>query len=804
MATKLRDLLAATPAGVTKFAVEMPDRQQIEQDFGHMAFQFLRDRAPALLPSMIGFEVVEQEPDGSRAVGIFGFNIGQSFWYVPCFFTNNQIKGMDLLYSVDKSSFVPLQEPWINHLLNRQMIELGEGANNKVMKTIENPNFDFLTGPPASPKSASQWLADVKQDWEKLGGDIARRVNSDPEFKEALAGAIASMTGKALEIEKRATPLIEFLKNVGGPAAVATVLRTFENPAFLKAACAFYDYRDLMIADFDPQAFPKQAQVKVRVVTETESPDYDRPATAEQKTKIVRDGFTIVDDRPPEDHTELYAIDYERQIFNPTEGGKYRLILRDGTQTPVNILYPTFRGSRPGMVVVVSPDNSRYMTCDASDLHLQSLQPEDEAKEAKNSLYEKGIAVNDMKLGEEYVLVDELQKNCSLPFRVNSSTKQDGNLVKICVHWHDYPTFRSPRPWKNQESEIGSCYNPGVQHQPVDWYSVNIAPVDRAGKLQLSSTGQFIVPTKSWKAVKLGDRDGRDDKSYLTPASRVDIDELMTKAGCHRLAIASDGSEFSFRLDGELDMQQLGYKSASIRLVGIYGLQPADAETLLREAAAQQCARRLIKVGQVVMQPPPPQWIGTDPLIGTQVMTPQELLIYGQTIGAPAQKQYTGPGSGFNLGGDATTQQMAGAQPETQGPGPTGGQGGLAQLGGQPGGGAPQLPPDVQALAQQAAQTGQGQVFDHGVIGGLSRTYDVSSAVDSYVPELLKAVDRLGRLLFLFYWKNTEFAERYGSKDMTDLEDEMRSVFKNLGDLVLKLRQKSIDGQEGEFISAEG
>ena len=48
MATKLRDLLAATPAGVTKFAVEMPDRQQIEQDFGHMAFQFLRDRAPAL------------------------------------------------------------------------------------------------------------------------------------------------------------------------------------------------------------------------------------------------------------------------------------------------------------------------------------------------------------------------------------------------------------------------------------------------------------------------------------------------------------------------------------------------------------------------------------------------------------------------------------------------------------------------------------------------------------------------------------------------------------------------------------
>lgn len=801
MATKLRDLLAETPAGVTKFAVEMPDRQQIEQDFGHMAFQFLRDRAPALLPHMIGFEVVEQEPDGSRAVGIFGFNLGQSFWYVPCFFTNNQIKGMDLLYSVDKSSFVPLQEPWINHLLNRQMIELGEGASSKVMKTIENPNFDFLTGPPASPKSAAQWQAEAKQEWAKLGGDIARRIDTDPEFKEALAGAIASMTGKALEVEKKATPLTDFLQNVGGPAAVATVLRTFENPAFLKAACAFYDHRDLMIAEFNPAILPKQAQAKVRVVTETETSDYGRPMTPEQKTKIVRDGFTIIDDRPPEAHTEMYAVDYERQIFNPTEGGKYRLILRDGTQTPVYVLYPSFRGSRPGMVVVVSPDKDRYMTCYASDLHLQHLQPEEEAKEAKNSLYEKGVDVNDMKLGESYVLVDELQKNCSLPFKVQSSTKQDGDLVKVCVRWYDYPTYRSPRPWHGEPSEIGSQYNPGVRHQPVDWYSVSIAPVDRAGKLQLTSTGQFLVPTKSWKAVKLAERN--DENGYLTPASRVDIDELMTKAGCHRLAVTSDGIEFSFRLDGELDMQQLGYKSASIRLVGVYGLQPADAETLLKEAARQHNARRLIKVGQVVMQPPPPQWIGTDPLIGTQVMTPQELLIYGQTIGAPAQKQYTGPGSGFNLGGDATTQQMAGAQPETQGPGPAAGQGGLAQLGGQPGG-APQLPADVQSLAQQAAQTGQGRVFDHGVIGGLSRVYDVSSAIDSYVPELLKAVDRLGRILFLFYWKNTEFAERYGSQDMTDLEDEMRAVFKNLGNLVLKLRQKSIDGQDGEFVASEG
>ena len=385
---------------------------------------------------------------------------------------------------------------------------------------------------------------------------------------------------------------------------------------------------------------------------------------------------------------------------------------------------------------------------------------------------------------------------------MKSTTKQGGDLVKIHVSWHTYPSYNSPRPFKGMECEIGKCYNPGTGHQTVDWYDIDITPTDRSGKLMVTSSGQFIVPTKSWKAVELGDRDTDDNKNYLTPASRVDIDEMMTKAGCHRLAVASDGSEFAIRLDGMNDMQQLGYKSASIRLVAVYGLTPTDAETLLKDAAANRRARRLIKVGQVVFQPPPPQQVGTDPLIGTQVLTPQELLMYGQTIGAPAQKQYTGPGSGFNLGGDATTQQMAGAQPESEGPAAASGHGGLGQLGGGPGGGQ-QLPPDVQQLAQQAAQTGQSQVFDHGVIGGLSRTYDVSSAIDSYVPELLKAVDRLGRILFLFYWKNADFAERYGSQDMTDLEDEMRAVFKNLGDLVLKLRQKSIDGQEGEFVKTE-
>ena len=56
---KLANLLATAPASLIKDAdVESPDEAQLESDFASMAFVFLRDRAPALMPYLLGFEVV--------------------------------------------------------------------------------------------------------------------------------------------------------------------------------------------------------------------------------------------------------------------------------------------------------------------------------------------------------------------------------------------------------------------------------------------------------------------------------------------------------------------------------------------------------------------------------------------------------------------------------------------------------------------------------------------------------------------------------------------------------------------------
>ena len=78
--TKFNALLARAPESFIKdAAIESPDEVQLENDFANMAFAFLQDRAPKLIPYLLGFEVVDREEDGSKAIGIFGFKVGEDY-----------------------------------------------------------------------------------------------------------------------------------------------------------------------------------------------------------------------------------------------------------------------------------------------------------------------------------------------------------------------------------------------------------------------------------------------------------------------------------------------------------------------------------------------------------------------------------------------------------------------------------------------------------------------------------------------------------------------------------------------------
>jgi hypothetical protein len=57
----------------------------------------------------------------------------------------------------------------------------------------------------------------------------------------------------------------------------------------------------------------------------------------------------------------------------------------------------------------------------------------------------------------------------------------------------------------------------------------------------------------------------------------------------------------------------------------------------------------------------------------------------------------------------------------------------------------------------------------------------------------MKGMDRIGRILFSFYWHGEEMQDRYGKKDMPELEESLRNAFEAVGDVVLFLKQKTVE-----------
>jgi hypothetical protein len=96
----------------------------------------------------------------------------------------------------------------------------------------------------------------------------------------------------------------------------------------------------------------------------------------------------------------------------------------------------------------------------------------------------------------------------------------------------------------------------------------------------------------------------------------------------------------------------------------------------------------------------------------------------------------------------------------------------------------------------------QRENLDLSVISSLLRSMNDDSLVDRWLPDLLVGMDRLGRLLFTFYWHGDRFEDRYGKRDMPELEDSLRNAFEMVGDVVIFLQQKTVRANPEESLRA--
>jgi hypothetical protein len=106
---------------------------------------------------------------------------------------------------------------------------------------------------------------------------------------------------------------------------------------------------------------------------------------------------------------------------------------------------------------------------------------------------------------------------------------------------------------------------------------------------------------------------------------------------------------------------------------------------------------------------------------------------------------------------------------------------------------------DTFGTVNDAAHTGQKEVFDASVLSSLIKTQSPTDLVDKFLPTITAAMDRLGRLLFLIFWHYEKFDERYGEQDLSEFIDNLKSTFERLGEVIIFAKRRTMSGDPAYY-----
>jgi hypothetical protein len=113
----------------------------------------------------------------------------------------------------------------------------------------------------------------------------------------------------------------------------------------------------------------------------------------------------------------------------------------------------------------------------------------------------------------------------------------------------------------------------------------------------------------------------------------------------------------------------------------------------------------------------------------------------------------------------------------------------------------PEGSPNPQMIAQQinpqmadaAGELGNAGIFDMATMSMMAASPVLHEIISTYVPNLEKAVDNLGRILLTLWMQEGDVKQTIGDLEYTTLEDRLRTVFKGLGELVIKINRNAVN-----------
>lgn len=718
-----------------KIGNSSPDKQ-FEQSFFQLAFQRLEEKLYNLLPYLVGFEVVNKSPDGLKALGVFGFKSDNNqMLFVPAFFINGDVKGVDILYSKNNEQFYPLTEDFAEMFLKDDSTGMGKPSyesEQKIKQDMPTMDLQSLVRPPRTGKVSYASVIDfVEQADNKIKVAFYNWFKDDVDFSEAVL--------KYYPVEKIAKAI--------APKSTKKVL----------------------------------PMTSVKVYSKT---DDLTDLTDSQRQEVYQKGKIIVDSRPDEQKSKFGLFNYPSKFTNPTDSGFYNYLTSSGSLRYALILthpmglishYPT------NDAIIIDLDaakDGQAYSAKVSDIFVKGKYIIKEFSEVLSGMTDPAEAKPSY--DDTYVLINDKFAS-TIPFTITMNFKDDNGMRRIGIE----PAYLSSkesglvgyRSNKKTNSFYSSEAKPNkftlvMTKKPGDKleYDHDAIYVPKGFKLLPITLDYTPVPyphsegatEESYKKRDEENRHRRESYTRGKPGSKSSLLGALREESIYPLTVSSNGSEY-FLSVAQAKKKYDNAINVKIAMVAELGLDEKQAEELL-EGFKPHVTNK--KDGYIKFA-----------YTGDNSFSPWDPAGYSNQLGQPT---YDGIGHAEVMQtGDGYTQDPTrmglGGMPEIEGHGPQGQGGRQAAI----------------DQASQLAQSGQKEIFDTHTIATLAKYVSPDSKVTSYTPDFVSCLDKLGRMLFLVRWETDKFEQMYGRSELPELVELLTNVFNNLGDLVIFLKRKS-------------
>lgn len=733
----------------------MPETNEtmLEQTFSDLAFATLRDKAPALVDYLLGFQMIKSEQEGKRAVGLFGLEIDGKVYYVPVFFLSGEVRGMDSIYSVDSDLFVPLTEDWQNSLINKQSVTVGDvNMKDRASRGVAVPNYTRLKTIPSGHGGINLKLSSAAIEKMQITDDVEGYVS----LPDGLASA--GLTGQfKVALEK--------------------------HPKLLEAFRQFYDVADLYTPPVQAKVAAESPVTVINTITDAGVKDM----TDEQRQAVLAGGIAVIDKRPEVAKSRTYASETRQTLENPTIGSIYDVLWATGDVSPALIV--PVAGDVNSVAVVRMSDGKH---CIIGSQAVYCLQQYNRAEFIKQ-LGKLGRKPSSVRPKETVLFVSDngtspgaycvetatagidgvrvLRVLDSYLFPVWTKPAADPPAYDILVRRREGPGSKAPTKsyWSGGGPVpcTGSCGSRKVDNVLVTEIGSS-EPKFVAEKLIVNDQHFWALPLNQFsleekQTYKAEEYQEAPVNCQLVPADFGD--DITLLASLKKTASAVDvwATDHLITIADEYGTRALTKKAAYTYCLLKHGMTEADTRAVIDGVRRDKQTFFVKKAEQAEQFVDFPSNI-MDETFGNEMsqyhrgQVPLEL--YAKRTPANNREYYMYQ-SPFGPGGESDDDSTSGTP--------------LDRI-------------------MQAAQTGQKEVFDAAALGSLIKSNSPTDMVDRFLPTIISGMDRLGRMLFLIYWHYDAFEDRYGDNELSDFIDSLKATFENLGDIVTFTKRRSLAG----------